>query len=113
MSFDVSPPALKTFASAMDTLSSASGEAVGYATYTSPEASGGSAIVRFLNSTADVQPKVEALFRHLRGLASASADEMVQVARDYEITDAASAAASDRTYRDVADAPDGTGGRGA
>lgn len=111
MSFEVQPSALKTFASAMDTLASASYVAVGYATHTSPQASGGSAIVRFLNSTADVQPKVEALFEHLQSLSLGSAEEMVQVARGYENTDTAAAAEADRAYGMVQDSPTGTGGR--
>lgn len=105
MSFAVRPGHLKAFAAQLDVLDAAADQAVGYCTYTRPDASGGSAFVRLLNSTAEVQPTAERFFAHLARIAGASADELVQVARRYERTDEDAAARSDRQYDAVRSAP--------
>lgn len=109
MAFDVRPASLKDFAGDLDVLSAAANEAQSYAAHTRPDASGGSAMVRLLNSTAEVRPTVEAFFEHLRRISDASADELVAAARRYEMTDAAAAAESDAQLGAVRNAP--LGGR--
>jgi hypothetical protein len=108
MSFEVRPELLKAFAHALDRVDAAAGQAVGYCAHTRPDASGGSAFVRLLNSTAEVQPTAERFFEHLARISGASADELVQVARHYERTDHDAAERADRLHRTVQDAPSGT-----
>lgn len=86
-------------------LESACQTAVSYAAHTEPEASGGSAFVRLLNSTTQVRPSVEEFFRHLGRLSDMSADELIATARRYEVTDAEQAAEADRRYQQVASTP--------
>lgn len=100
MSFHVEPRRLKNLAGDLDVLAAAARQADGYATYTHPRASGGSAFVRLLNATAEVQPTAERFFAHLARIADRSADELVAAARYYETTDHTVAARADRT-RDV------------
>lgn len=107
MSFHVEPRRLKNFAGDLDVVAAAARQADGYATYTHPKASGGSAFVRLLNSTAEVQPTAERFFAHLARIADHSADELVAAARYYETTDAQAAARADRTHDAVSSAPEG------
>jgi hypothetical protein len=105
VSFAVKPGHLKGFAADLDVVDAAAEQAVGYCVHTRPQASGGSAFVRLLNSTAEVQPVAERFFAHLARISGASADELVQVARYYERTDEAAAERSDRQYDAVGDVP--------
>lgn len=105
MSLRVKPGEIKDFAKDLDQLAAASGKAVSYSTHVKPNASGGSAFVRLLNSTTDVQPAVQAFFEHLQTLSTMSADELVATARYYEDTDANQAERAEQTYQVVADTP--------
>lgn len=105
MDFDVSPQSLRETARALDVLSRAAGEAAGYTAYTEPRASGGSAFVRLLNSTAEVRPAAQALFEHLERLAERSADELIAAARYYDTSDQEAVVRADRTYGQVRSAP--------
>ncbi len=105
MSFKVQPNKVKTFASELDKLSQASGVAHTYASHTKPNASGGSAFVRLLNSTTEVRPAVESFFQHLETLASMSADELIATAKYYQDTDTASETRADARYREVENTP--------
>lgn len=107
MGFSVRPEAVRETGRAMDVLTRASAEAVRYCAHTRPEASGGSAFVRLVNSTALVQPTAEGLFAHLERIAERSADELIATARYYVDTDRDAAAASDRTIDRVRAAEDG------
>ena len=97
MSFSVEPDALRDLARDLDELGTACSEAVSYAGFTRPNVSGGSAMVRLLNSTTDVKPTVEE-FRHLKSITEASADEVVATYRYYRDTDTQAAARVDSTY---------------
>ncbi len=105
MTLRVSLSDLSDFAGDCDTLSAAAKEATVYAAHTKPEASGGSAFVRFLNSTAEVRPTVEAFFEHLTKLTAMSADEIVATRKYYRDTDHTSAVRADAKYKAVADTP--------
>ena len=110
-SFEVRPAALKDFAGDLDVIDAASDQAVGYCAHTRPDASGGSAFVRLLNSTAEVQPTAERFFEHLARICGASADELVQVARHYERSDHDAAERADHVHGRVASAPTGSRAR--
>ena len=105
MSFRVIPSEIKDFATDLDELSAASAKAASYATHVKPNASGGSAFVRLLNSTTDVKPAIEAFFEHLQKLSTMSADELVATAKHYEDIDAEQAALADQAYQVLADTP--------
>ncbi len=98
MRFEVSPLALRVFATHLTTLEADAERALVYSARTKPPASGFSAMVRFLNSVSEVQPAAEELFAHLHSLAEASGDELVAAARRYETLDSASAARLDARY---------------
>ena len=97
--FRVDPEALRTFAKGLDTLAETSSRATSYAGHTDMTVSGSSAsaLVRLVQAAHGVAPTVEGVFRQLERLASASADEVVRAARYYEQTEAAAAAAYERT----------------
>ncbi|MEO5609180.1 MAG: hypothetical protein ABIQ61_05710 [Ornithinibacter sp.] len=98
MSFEVRPAALRTLSRAMDDLDAASDTAAVYSANAQPPASGFSAMVRFLNSSADVRPACESFFEHLASITAASADELVAAATTYEELDAASSERLDARY---------------
>jgi hypothetical protein len=105
MGFEVRPGRVKQFAREFVMLEAACQEAVTYASHTKPDASGGSAFVRLLNSTTDVRPAVQDLFTHLAKITGRSADELLATARRYEDTDRERAAAADAKYREVGSVP--------
>ncbi|PVG82274.1 hypothetical protein DDE18_12310 [Nocardioides gansuensis] len=105
MGFRARPSRIKQFAREFIMLESACQTAESYAAHTKPQASGGSAFVRLLNSTTEVRPSVEEFFRHLGKLSDMSADELIATARHYEMTDAEQAAKADQHYQQVASTP--------
>ena len=107
MGFEVRPQSLRETARALDVLSRGAGQAAGYTAHTEPRASGGSAFVRLLNSTAGVRPAAQTLFEHLERLAERSADELIATARYYDTSDQEAVVRADHTYGQVRSAPTG------
>jgi hypothetical protein len=97
----VRPEDITRFARDLDQLDQSCARAISYAGYTRPRTDGGSAMVRFLNATANVEPAVVKLFSDLQALVARSADELVATAKYYQDTDDAVAADSDRLYGQV------------
>ncbi|WP_101523247.1 hypothetical protein [Nocardioides houyundeii] len=102
MGFKVRPGRVKQFAREFIMLEAACQGAVTYAAHTKPDASGGSAFVRLLNSTSEVRPAVQELFAHLAQVCDKSADELLATARHYEDTDTERAAEADAQLHSMA-----------
>ena len=103
MGFRVVPERVGAMAQSLDVLDGACTRAVSYAGAVRPPAEGGSALVRFLNATQDVEPAVTGMLAHLQAVVRASADELDRTARYYRDTDEGAAASTDRIWRTIVD----------
>jgi hypothetical protein len=101
MRFRVEPEGVTAAARSVEELGQACVRAVSYAEHTRPRAEGASALVRFLNATQDVEPKVVAFFSHLKAIAEASGVALDATAAHYRDTDAEVAARADALYGKV------------
>lgn len=95
------PEDVAAAAQSMGELGQACGDAISYAGYTRPRAEGAAALVRFLNATEDVEPKVVEFFSHLREIAVASGVELDATVTYYRDTDTEAAASADTLYGEV------------
>ena len=103
MGFRVVPERIGAMAASLDGLDTACSRAISYAPATRPPAEGGSALVRFLDATQDVEPAVTQMLAHLQEVVRASADELTRTARYYRDTDEGAAASTDAIWRSVVD----------
>jgi hypothetical protein len=101
MGFRVEPEGIGAVARSVEELGQACARAMSYAGYTRPRAEGASALVRLLDATQDVEPKVVAFFSHLQAIAQASGVELDATAAYYRDTDEGVASQADALHGQV------------
>lgn len=92
------PEGVVEAARSMEELGQACVSAISYAAYTRPRAEGAAALVRLLEATRDVEPKVVEFFSHLREVAVASGVGLDATAACYRETDAQVASSANALY---------------